>query len=93
MPPLHLSRATEADIPALLDPLYAAFAENDIGTMFFGHGTPTDRTSASARIAGSMRETQNVWLKVVEEGTGRVVGGSWWVVRLPFTFSPWSSWC
>lgn len=78
---LILSRATEADIDALLDPLYAAFEGNDIRTMFFGHDTPASRASAKERIAASMRQGgQNVWLKVVEKETGRVVSGSWWMV-------------
>lgn len=81
MPYLQLSRATEADIDSLLDPLYAAFEGNDLRTMFFGHDTPKSRASAKERIAATMKAGgQNVWLKVVKQETGRVVGGSWWMV-------------
>ncbi|KAH7046062.1 hypothetical protein B0J12DRAFT_742032 [Macrophomina phaseolina] len=81
MPSLQLSRATEADIDSLLDPLYEAFNGNDLRTMFFGHDTPASRASAKERIAGTMKSgAQNVWLKVVDQETGRVVGGSWWMI-------------
>lgn len=88
MPSLHLSRATEADIDALIDPLFAAFKGNDLRTMFFGHDTPACRASAKQRIAASMAKGgQNVWLKVVDSETGRVVSGSWWMVRISPSFS------
>ncbi|KAF4307054.1 Acyl-CoA N-acyltransferase [Botryosphaeria dothidea] len=81
MPYLQLSRATEADIDSLLDPLYAAFEGNDLRTMFFGHDTPKSRASAKERISATMKAGgQNVWLRVVEQETGRVVGGSWWMI-------------
>ncbi|OJD39894.1 gnat family protein [Diplodia corticola] len=80
-PTLQLSRATEADIDAFLDPIYAAFEGNDIRTMFFGHDNPAHRASTKTRIAEWMREgNHNVWLKVEEKETGRIVGGSWWMV-------------
>ncbi|KAL1638872.1 hypothetical protein SLS58_008456 [Diplodia intermedia] len=81
-PTLQLSRATEGDIDGLLDPIYAAFEGNDIRTMFFGHDTPACRASAKTRIAEWMREgNQNVWLKVVEQETGQIIGGSWWMQK------------
>ncbi|KAL1618355.1 hypothetical protein SLS54_007332 [Diplodia seriata] len=88
-PTLQLSRATEGDIDALLDPIYAAFEGNDIRTMFFGHDTPACRASAKTRIAGWMREgNQNVWLKVVEQETGQIIGGSWWMIYPHWTPNP-----
>ncbi|KAE9399193.1 hypothetical protein BT96DRAFT_994163 [Gymnopus androsaceus JB14] len=81
MPSLILSRASETDIDELLDPLYAAFKGNDLRTMFFGHDTPASRASAKARIAASMKKGgQNVWLKVIEKETGKVISGSWWMI-------------
>ncbi|KAL1636566.1 hypothetical protein SLS56_001151 [Neofusicoccum ribis] len=78
MPSLHLSRATEVDIDALIDPLFAAFKGNDLRTMFFGHDTPECRASAKQRIAASMAKGgQNVWLKVVDSETGRVIYPNW----------------
>ncbi|KAF4546641.1 Acyl-CoA N-acyltransferase [Lasiodiplodia theobromae] len=86
---LQLSRATEADIDAFIDPIYAAFEGVDIRTMFFGHDTPASRESTKARIAGWMREgNQNVWLKVVEQETGRIVSGSWWMIYPHWTPNP-----
>lgn len=87
-PTLQLSRATEADIDAFIGPIYAAFEGVDIRTMFFGHDTPASRESTKARIAKWMREgNQNVWLKVVEQETGRIVSGSWWMVSFLFSLS------
>jgi len=81
MPSLILSRASETDIDELLDPLYAAFKGNDLRTMFFGHDMPASRASAKVRIAASMKKGgQNVWLKVIEKETGKVISGSWWMV-------------
>ncbi|KIK61958.1 hypothetical protein GYMLUDRAFT_198772, partial [Collybiopsis luxurians FD-317 M1] len=78
---LILSRADEADIDGFLDCLYPAFRGNDLGTVFFGYDTPASRASAKERIAASMKKGgQNVWLKVVEQETGKIISGSWWMI-------------
>ncbi|KIK61965.1 hypothetical protein GYMLUDRAFT_42388 [Collybiopsis luxurians FD-317 M1] len=78
---LILSRADEADIDSLLDCLYPAFRGNDLGTVFFGYDTPASRASAKERIAASMKKGgQNVWLKVIEQETGKMISGSWWII-------------
>ncbi|KAF5384622.1 hypothetical protein D9757_007516 [Collybiopsis confluens] len=78
---LVISRADETDIDGILGLIYSAFKGNDLREAFFGHDTPESRASAKERIAASMRTgQQNVWLKVVEQETGRMVSGSWWMV-------------
>ncbi|KIK61995.1 hypothetical protein GYMLUDRAFT_42424 [Collybiopsis luxurians FD-317 M1] len=78
---LILSRADENDIDGFLDCMHSAFRDNEVITAFFGYDTPESRAKAKERIAAYMKKGgQSVWLKVVEQETGKIISGSWWMI-------------
>jgi GNAT superfamily N-acetyltransferase len=83
--PLHLSKATEADLPAIVRGQYAAFHPHETlhVLIYPSPNPPTDNViqSTIARHLKTWREDRTVnWIKITDEETGTIVAASKWCI-------------
>ena len=80
--PLHLEEAVQADVPALVDCLFAAYSDPyhpfvDIVFPGAGRNAPEGKKPAADRFLASWKTNPyEKWVKVLDSETGQIVGYS-----------------
>jgi hypothetical protein len=81
--PFVLSRATSSDMDAIIDCEFRTFTDTFIREVFMGHDTPAGHANLSSHYQDILRTNPaDVWIKVVEKATGKIVGASNWRVHM-----------
>jgi hypothetical protein len=81
--PFILSRATPSDIDAIIACEFRTFTDTFIREVFMGHDTPAGHKNLSAHYQNILRTNPaDVWIKVEEKSTGKIVGASNWRVHM-----------
>ncbi|EON68626.1 hypothetical protein W97_07884 [Coniosporium apollinis CBS 100218] len=78
---LHLSRASPSDLDEIITAQYTSFAGLDAHDALFGPDTPSARAIARKKFLKDMRhDAADVWMKIVDKRTGRIVSAANWKV-------------
>jgi hypothetical protein len=81
--PFVLSRATPSDIDAIIACEFRTFTDTFIREVFMGHDTPAGHKNLSAHYQNILlTNPADVWIKVEEKATGKIVGASNWRVHM-----------
>jgi hypothetical protein len=81
--PFVLSRATLSDMDAIIACEFRTFTDTFIREVFMGHDTPAGHANLSSHYQNILRTNPaDVWIKVEEKATGKIVGASNWRVHM-----------
>jgi hypothetical protein len=81
--PFVLSRATPSDMDAIIDCEFRTFTDTFIREVFMGHDTPAGHKNLSSHYRNILlTNPADVWIKVEEKATGKIVGASNWRVHM-----------